>query len=525
MKQRVDTISALPSKRVFYSIIADYTLEKAICELIDNVVDAWTIAGRKSQVTVALDLDPSRQTIRVSDDAGGVDEKNLSVVVAPGASLNAPVDPTIGIFGVGSKRAVVALAEDVRIRTRRTGSSDTFQVEFDGSWIDDTNDWELDYYKVDPIPEGTTEVDLSRLRLTLSRDSIEALSRHLGETYTVFIRGGNFKVKLGQGEIPPTVFSDWAFPPGYPPSEYVGQLPTADGDKVGVRLRVGLMRHSSQVGDYGVYLYCNDRFIVGALKDASVGFVSGLLGQPHPALSLLRAELWLDGPARAMPWNSTKSGLHQDHKTFVALKEWLVETLKDWASLSRRLAGEWQEKVTPYDKGKARRFKIGKLPVAGKSFLPTLPPSKPRIGDRLRTANRAIAEQSPWVTGLYEQVAAAEIILRQRFEEKNRIALIVLDSALEIAFKEFLVHGVEGDRIGDDRLKKLFGDRLSVHREVQKHVELPKDLWRRIDYFYDLRSKMIHERATVPVSDAQIRGYRAAVQVVLHRLFDLRFED
>ncbi|EQD36906.1 hypothetical protein B1B_16342, partial [mine drainage metagenome] len=122
-------------------------------------------------------------------------------------------------------------------------------------------------------------------------------------------------------------------------------------------------------------------------------------------------------------------------------------------------------------------------------------------------------------------VAAADIILRQHFEEKNRIALIVLDSALEIALKEFLVHGVEGDRYGDDRLRKLFGDRLAVHREVQRHVDIPKDVWRRIEYFYDLRSKMIHERATVPVSDGQIRSYRAAVQVVLRRLFDLQFED
>jgi hypothetical protein len=225
-----------------------------------------------------------------------------------------------------------------------------------------------------------------------------------------------------------------------------------------------------------------------------------------------------------MPWNSTKTGIHQDHKTFVALKSWLVDTLKDWASLSRRLAGEWQEKVTPFDKGKARSYKIGALPVAGRSYLPNLPIAKPRIGDRLRASNRALAEASPWVTGLFEQVAAAEIILHQRFEEKNRIALIVLDSVLEIAFKEFLVHGVEGDRYGDERLRKLFEDRISVHREVQKHTDLPADLWRRIDFFYDLRREMIHKRADVSPSNQQISTYKGTVQEVLRRLFNLQFE-
>ncbi|EQD47544.1 hypothetical protein B1B_12296, partial [mine drainage metagenome] len=212
-----------------------------------------------------------------------------------------------------SKRAVVALAEDVRIRTRRSGSQNTFQVEFDKSWIDDSDDWELVYYRVDPIPEGTTEVDLSRLRLALSKESVESLARHLGETYAVFLKRPDFTIKLGTEVVAAAEFADWSYLPEYPPRDYTGELTTADGDKVHVRLRAGLMRHSSQVGDYGVYLYCNDRFIVGALKDSSVGFVSGLLGQMHPSLSLLRAELWLSGPARAMPWNSTKSGLHQDH--------------------------------------------------------------------------------------------------------------------------------------------------------------------------------------------------------------------
>jgi hypothetical protein len=525
MKERVDRISALPSKRVYFSIIVEYTLEKAICELIDNVVDAWSAAGRKKPVTITLDLDSERQTIRVADDAGGVREEDLSVVVAPGATLNAVEAPTIGIFGVGSKRAVIALAEDVAIRTHRTGARDTFQVEFDKTWIDDTSDWDLDYFRVNPIPEGTTEIDLSRLRITLTKDSIGALGRHLSEVYAVFLKRPDFKIRLGLDELKPTVFADWAFPPDYPPREYVGEIETGEGDKVRVRLRAGLMRHSSQVGEYGVYLYCNDRFIVGALKDPSVGFTSGLLGQMHPSLSLLRAELWLKGPARAMPWNSTKSGLYQDHRVFVALRDWLVHTLKDWASLSRRLAGEWQEKVTPFEKGKLVRYNVGALPAAGKSYLPALPPSKPRIGERLREANREVAEEKPWVTGLFEQVAAADIILRQHFEEKNRIALIVLDSVLEIGLKEYLVHGAEGDRYGDDRLRRLFNDRQSVHREVQKYVEFPKEVWRRIDFFYDLRSKMIHERATVAVSDGQIRNFRTTVQTVLNRLFDLQFED
>ncbi len=525
MKERVSKLSALPTKRVFFSIIVDYNLENAICELVDNVVDVGISKGRKTPVTVKLDLDTVRQTMQISDDAGGIAEEDLSVIVTPGETLNTPTVPTIGIFGVGSKRAVVALAEDVAIRTRRTGCKDTFQVGFDKSWIDDSNDWELDYYRVDPITEGTTQIDLSRLRLSLSPESIATLTSHLGKTYAQFLKSGSLKIKIGQNWVQPFEFNDWSFPPEYPPRDYTGTFTTPEGDTVDVRLRAGLMRHSSPVGEYGVYLYFNDRFIIGALKDQSVGFMTGLLGQMHPDLSLLRAELWLTGPARAMPWNSTKSGLHQDHKVYVALRSWLIQTLKGWASLSRRLQGEWQEKITPFATGSFVPTPVGDLPAVGKSYLPDLPPSRPRVAENLRRANKEIADEKPWTTGLYESMAAVDIILKRGFDQRNRIALLIIDSTLEIAFKEYLVNEVGGERYGDDRLKKLFENRISVHDEIKKHVDWPEKVWRRISYFYDLRRKMIHERATVSISDSNIENFRAVAQDVLKRLFNLQFEE
>lgn len=38
-KTEIDTIDGTPSKRIYRSIIADYDLNTAICELIDNSID------------------------------------------------------------------------------------------------------------------------------------------------------------------------------------------------------------------------------------------------------------------------------------------------------------------------------------------------------------------------------------------------------------------------------------------------------------------------------------------------------
>ena len=63
-----------------------------------------------------------------------ISRQDLSNVVGPGHTSNVEKDETIGIFGVGTKRAVVALAQDIRIKTRRL-SEITYQVEFDDDWF------------------------------------------------------------------------------------------------------------------------------------------------------------------------------------------------------------------------------------------------------------------------------------------------------------------------------------------------------------------------------------------------------
>src|SRR5258708_3218086 len=110
MKKEIDKVDGTPSKRLFLSIIADYDLNRSICELGDNGLDVWVRGGRASTITISITLDKGQQTITVEDDAGGFKKSELRYLVAPGETGSIPTDETIGIFGVGTKRAVVALA-------------------------------------------------------------------------------------------------------------------------------------------------------------------------------------------------------------------------------------------------------------------------------------------------------------------------------------------------------------------------------------------------------------------------------
>lgn len=108
-----------------------------------------------------------------------------------------------------------------------------------------------------------------------------------------------------------------------------------------------------------------------------------------------------------------------------------------------------------------------------------------------------------------------------RLHDGNRIALIVLDSALEIAFKEYLVNE-SGEAYSDKRLKEIFEARHKVHEEVRRHNEMTRNFWQKVNFYYNLRCKLVHERASVAIADAEIEDFRSVVELAFKKLFGLK---
>jgi hypothetical protein len=523
MKKEVGKLLATPSKRLFLSIIADYDLNRSICELVDNGLDVWVRGGRQSKIHISIMLDCEQNTICVQDNAGGLPKSELQFIVGPGQTGSAPTDETIGIFGVGTKRAVVALAQDIKISTRYD-QEPTYQVDFDEKWLED-DDWELPLYQVDNVEPGTTMVELQKLRVRITDEAIAQLRDHLSATYAKFVSAKGVTITLNGKRVAPRFFNGWSYPPKYEPRRYHGDLGTAEGGVVRVEAIAGLADESSPAaGEYGVYFYCNDRLIARALKSFEVGFMRGYAGLPHPKVSLTKVLVSLNGDVRSMPWNSSKSDISTKHEVFQALHTWLTQAVKDYAGLSRIWMGEWPEKVFQYDTGRMVDVPVDDFPTAKKSYLPPMPKSRPRYGDVITDANKKIAKKKPWVKGLYEGVIAADLIAKQHLEQRNRIALIVLDSTLEIAFKEFLVHD-SGKHYTDAELLAVFRTRHTVHTEIRKYpkVKLSADAWKKIAHYSDMRNKLIHQRAAAGVSDDELQDFREVVEAVLKKLYKLTF--
>lgn len=69
----------------------------------------WISNGKKTSLTIDIILDADRQFIQVKDNAGGVSEEQTELLISPGASREDNTHAIIGIFGVGGKRAGIAL--------------------------------------------------------------------------------------------------------------------------------------------------------------------------------------------------------------------------------------------------------------------------------------------------------------------------------------------------------------------------------------------------------------------------------
>jgi hypothetical protein len=512
-------IDVTPEKRVYLSVISEYDMKRSVCELIDNAIDLWK-KNNRSNLEIKLTLDDSRQSISIEDNAGGVEKSELGLLLSPGKTTNDVSDNVIGYFGVGVKRAVVALAQDITIKTRY-GTSETCVIHFDDEWINEDPHWRLSYnVSQTNLSTDTTLIELFKLRVPFTKKDEDNLKVHLSEVYGMFILEG-IKIIVNGATLKAITFDkSWTFPKKYAPKCFSNKIIVNDRT-VNVEIISGLIDHPGDSDNsYGVFFYCNNRLIVRGLVDYDIGFESGKIGIPHYNISLARTIIKLTGQSRDMPWNSSKSNIDAKHPVFQALRLSIINVTANYAKVSRALQGKWDEEVFPFKKGKIILEKSIDITNIPRNHFPAPPASKPRWQQRVIKINESITSQKPWATGLQDSIIAADLVSNLALSHKNRISLIVLDSTLEIAYKEYLINE---QGIGLNAFKKIAENRSEIQKEVFKTIKVLSADEKKINHYYRLRCDLIHQRATPNVSNSDIYDYRKIVEDLLHKMFGLQF--
>lgn len=512
----IENIDATPNKKILTAVSKDIDLKKGICEMIDNSIDMHIIQNEDSLLTISIFMDEVEQTIQYEDDSGGIKEENLNMIIQPGGTERTEEEETIGIFGIGSKRALIALSHYSETISRFP-DEDTFKIIVDDNWLD-LDSWELPKYRVQNIEEGKTKFILRNLKFEFNEDTINELKRMLGEIYYYYLTDRNVIIKLNGTTIRPTIFDKWTYPPNRHPRRYMFELEGRSGDIVRCEMLIGLRLEASIIGEYGFDLYCNDRLIVKHVRDYRLGFKKGLLGLPHPTVARFYGIIRLNGKNKDMPWDSTKSDIDTLNPIYPELEGLLIKFAKPYVQLSRRLSSSADDGILPYSTGEIGEIDLTRR-VEDDDDFPDLPPGQISCNERAIRQNHEVLRNGPWNRGLLENILAVDMILNSKLQNKKRYSLILLDSCLEIAFKEYIVNVLHVPL--SQRQRRLRDDMISTVRD-NSHFE--EAIWTQINYFHGLRNSLYHETATLDLTEIDIENFKELVCEVLGDLFDLSFE-
>ncbi len=124
---------------------------------------------------------------------------------------------------------------------------------------------------------------------------------------------------------------------------------------------------------------------------------------------------------------------------------------------------------------------------------------------------------SPWINGLIDSLTATRLILNTNIESRNRLALILLDSTLEVSFKNYLSYVKDIKKLPDNVLK----NREELHKIVKRNTTFGKDIWDSIDYFYDKRNDLYHEDVGKTLPDLSILDFFNLVIFIIDQLFSI----
>jgi len=383
-------------------ITRDITLEDCILDLIDNSVDgAWRSEGSRpmgladgadlSKYSIRIDVYPNRFAIK--DNCGGM---TLDDAIDHAFSFGRPVteehdDYSIGVYGIGMKRAVFKLGNDVRIRstfTENTGGRLSFAVPIVVTdWLkDNAPPWDFDIVDdelldedgveiivEDPTPGAQSAFDspafIQNLRRMIARD----YSLHINRGLKIFINDKEivgWKIELRQSDDFKPMRLD-----------YEDEI---DGEKVLVEIIGGMAApppESSEPSEddegdrrYGWYAICNGRIVLAADKTTVSGWGTEDWPQWHRQYSgFIGIILFTAANAAALPLTTTKRSVDLSSEIYRRSRPKMRDVTRKWIDYTN-------QRKQALDEARDKEAKAAPVPIydVPKQIAVTLPTFVPK---------------------------------------------------------------------------------------------------------------------------------------------------
>ena len=361
-KPSTDTAQASPTKQFFVSMLTrDISLADAILDLLDNCLDGAMRLKHGNEVDYSkhfVNIKVAEDHFSIADNCGGI-PRDIAINYAFKMGRDSDDDrdsdaETIGMYGVGMKRAIFKMGRNALVRTRH--GDDMFEVPITSQWLEAKN-W-------DPLPinEPTeTKERLDEAGTTIYVTELyEGVSRHfsnggfmndvstaISEHFTTFIQWG-LKVSLNGTPIKAVPVQVLVSTEEGSPAPYVYQ---ATIDEVLVSISVGLNTGKSLGDDdeddtgferdrssatAGWTVLCNDRAVIVGDKSRLTGWGDGI-PLYHPQFAVITGIIeFRSKHADKLPVTTTKRALDTSSNVWLESLVKMKEGMRIWISYTNQ---------------------------------------------------------------------------------------------------------------------------------------------------------------------------------------------
>ncbi|SDI81332.1 ATP-binding protein [Lutimaribacter saemankumensis] len=355
-----------PTKRFFVEMLPrDIELDDAILDLVDNSVDGAMRRARRERTPdeerykgmwCRLEIDATRFCI--SDNCGGIPEKYFEGAFhlgRPSVDLDDDI-PTIGVYGIGMKRAIFKIGRNGNVETRHPGFRR--RVSYPRGWFD-KKDWELEVSEINPDsePDGVKIIVDDLLPDVADQFKKEAalnnLRSKLGLHFAYIMELGFCITVNGVDVVPQSVLLKNATTGGIVPFAF-----SANVNRVEVTVSVGVFRRlakESEIQDEteidgprslleekqtqksGITVICNDRVVLVNDTTDLTGWGVGGVPKYHPQFRAIGGQIsFKSDDASLLPISTTKRDLDTHTALYNMARNETMTGLKAFISLTNK---------------------------------------------------------------------------------------------------------------------------------------------------------------------------------------------
>lgn len=360
---------ANPTKAFFVRMITrDISLTDCVLDLIDNSIDgAWQLEGaplmtlstktRLSKYRINIEANETRFTI--SDNCGGITLTDAAEYAFTfGRRDSDPHDKySIGVYGIGMKRAVFKMGTNIRIRStyrKKNGETESFAVPINVTkWManETTTSWDFDIDADTPLEVPGVEITVRALTdgtKTSFGDPafIQNLRRIIARDYALHLHRG-LVITLNGNEI-----KEWHFilresrlfsPMREDYKAAVKKLvkkKTVNGI-VKITIVAGMAAAPPDSGEpdeqgdaessSGWYIVCNGRIVLASDKSPLSGWGTNDWPKWHPQYAgFIGVVLFTSEDAALLPLTTTKRSVDVSSSVFRRMLPHMREVSKTW---------------------------------------------------------------------------------------------------------------------------------------------------------------------------------------------------